>query len=100
MFGQLATPIANRQQFLRVILKTARLRASTVSFIIFGIFGSIVLVFWYGAHLMEARKLTFGELTRFILYTTFRRIGRLICGCVWPGAEGAGCDGASARVAR
>jgi ABC transporter fused permease/ATP-binding protein len=59
------------QQFLSVILKTARLRASMVSFIIFGIFGSIVLVFWYGAHLMEARELTFGELTRFILYTTF-----------------------------
>jgi ATP-binding cassette subfamily B protein len=45
------------QQFLRVILKTARLRASMASFIIFG---SIVLVFWYGAHLMEARELTFG----------------------------------------
>ncbi len=57
--------------FLRVILKTARLRASMVSFIIFGIFGSIVLVFWYGARLMQAGELTFGELTRFILYTTF-----------------------------
>jgi len=57
--------------FLRVILKTARLRASMVSFIIFGIFGSIVLVFWYGATLMQAGELTFGELTRFILYTTF-----------------------------
>jgi len=59
------------QSFLRVILKTARLRASMVSFIIFGIFGSIVLVFWYGAHLMQAGALSFGELTRFILYTTF-----------------------------
>jgi ATP-binding cassette subfamily B protein len=59
------------QSFLRVILKTARLRASMVSFIIFGIFGSIVLVFWYGAHLMQAGQLSFGELTRFILYTTF-----------------------------
>lgn len=57
--------------FLRVILKTARLRASMVSFIIFGIFGSIVLVFWYGAHLMQSGSLSFGELTRFILYTTF-----------------------------
>jgi len=57
--------------FLKVILKTARLRASMISFIIFGIFGSIVLVFWYGAHLMQAGSLTFGELTRFILYTTF-----------------------------
>jgi ABC transporter fused permease/ATP-binding protein len=59
------------EQFLDVIIRTARLRASMVSFIIFGIFGSIVLVFWYGAHLMQAGQLTFGELTRFILYTTF-----------------------------
>ncbi len=57
--------------FLRVILRTARLRATMVSFIIFGIFGSIVLVFWYGAHLMQAGSLSFGEFTRFILYTTF-----------------------------
>lgn len=57
--------------FLRVILRTAVLRASMVSFIIFGVFGSIVLVFWYGAHLMLAGQLTFGELTRFVLYTTF-----------------------------
>ncbi len=57
--------------FLRVILKTTRLRASMVSFIIFGVFGSVVLVFWYGAHLMQSGQLTFGELTRFILYTTF-----------------------------
>lgn len=58
-------------RFLRVILKTAMLRASMVSFIIFGIFGSIVLVFWYGAHLMQTGALSFGEFTRFILYTTF-----------------------------
>ena len=57
--------------FLDVILKTTRLRASMVSFIIFGVFGSVVLVFWYGAHLMQTGQLTFGELTRFILYTTF-----------------------------
>ncbi len=57
--------------FLTVILRTARLRALMVSFIIFGIFGSIVVVFWYGAHLMQTGALTFGEFTRFILYTTF-----------------------------
>ena len=57
--------------FLRVILRTARLRASMVSFIIFGVFGSIVLVFWFGSHLVLAGQLTFGELTRFVLYTTF-----------------------------
>ncbi len=59
------------RRFLRLIIKAARLRASMVSFIIFGIFGSIVLVFWFGAHLLESGRLTFGELTRFILYTTF-----------------------------
>jgi ATP-binding cassette subfamily B protein len=58
-------------QFLDTILKTARLRASMISFVIFGIFGSIVLVFWYGAHLMQTGQLTFGELTGFILYTFF-----------------------------
>ncbi len=40
---------AGLDAFLKVILRTARLRALMVSFIIFGIFGSIVLVFWYGA---------------------------------------------------
>jgi ABC transporter fused permease/ATP-binding protein len=57
--------------FLDIILRTARMRASLISFIIFGVFGSIVLVFWYGARLMLAGELTFGELTRFLLYTTF-----------------------------
>jgi len=57
--------------FLQIILRTARMRASLISFIIFGVFGSIVLVFWYGARLMLAGQLSFGELTRFLLYTTF-----------------------------
>ncbi len=59
------------EQFLKVILKTARLRATMISFIIFGIFGSIVMVFWYGAHLMQVGELSFGQFTMFILYTTF-----------------------------
>jgi len=46
-------------EFLRVIVRTAFLRALMVSFIIFGIFGSIVLVFWYGAVLMSDGSMTF-----------------------------------------
>ncbi len=57
--------------FLQIILKSARLRAGLVSFIIVGIFGSIVLVMWYGARLMQAGVLTHGELTRFVLSTIF-----------------------------
>ncbi|MFO1461856.1 MAG: ABC transporter transmembrane domain-containing protein [Verrucomicrobiota bacterium] len=68
---ELSRYAAHLSSYLGVVLRTARLRASLVSFIIFGVFGSIVLVFWYGARLMQAGQLTFGELTRFILYTTF-----------------------------
>ena len=57
--------------FLGIVLKSAFLRAGLISFIIVGIFGSIVLVMWYGARLMQAGVLTHGELTRFVLSTIF-----------------------------
>ncbi len=57
--------------FLTIVLKSAILRAGLISFIIVGIFGSIVLVMWYGARLMQAGVLTHGELTRFVLSTIF-----------------------------
>ena len=57
--------------FLKIVLKSAKLRAGLISFIIVGIFGSIVLVMWYGARLMQAGELTHGELTRFVLSTIF-----------------------------
>ena len=57
--------------FLKIALKSAKLRAGLISFIIVGIFGSIVLVMWYGARLMQAGVLTHGELTRFVLSTIF-----------------------------
>jgi ATP-binding cassette subfamily B protein len=41
------------QRFLEIILKTAIFRAGLISFIIIGIFGSIVLVLWSGARLMQ-----------------------------------------------
>ncbi len=57
--------------FLATILRGARNRAALIAFIILGIFGAIVLVMWYGAHLMQAGELTHGELTKFTLYTLF-----------------------------
>ncbi len=57
--------------FLATILRGARLRAALIAFIILGIFGAIVLVMWYGAHLMQLGELTHGELTKFTLYTLF-----------------------------
>jgi ABC-type multidrug transport system fused ATPase/permease subunit len=62
---------AGLQQFLALTLRGARLRAVFVAFIVFALFGSIVLVLWAGARLLQTGEITFGELTRFILYTTF-----------------------------
>src|ERR1022692_3111090 len=58
-------------KFLAATLRGARLRAALIAFIIFALFGSIVLVLWSGARLEQRGEITFGDLTRFGLYTTF-----------------------------
>src|SRR5436190_9987867 len=58
-------------RFLTATLRGARLRAAFIAFIVFALFGSIVLVLWAGARLLQQGEITFGDLTRFILYTTF-----------------------------
>jgi ABC-type multidrug transport system fused ATPase/permease subunit len=58
-------------KFLTATLRGARLRAAFISFIIFALFGFIVLVLWSGARLLQQGEITFGDLTRFALYTTF-----------------------------
>ncbi|MSU36644.1 MAG: ATP-binding cassette domain-containing protein [Pedosphaera sp.] len=62
---------AGLRTFLAAVLRGARLRAAFIAFIVFALFGSIVLVLWAGAHLLQTGEITFGVLTRFILYTTF-----------------------------
>jgi ATP-binding cassette subfamily B protein len=57
--------------FLTTTLRGARLRAAFIAFIVFALFGFIVLVLWSGARLLQQGQITFGELTRFGLYTTF-----------------------------
>lgn len=58
-------------QVVRFALQAARYRGAFISFVIFGLFGGIVLVLWYGAHLVSMKEITIGELTAFIIYTTF-----------------------------
>jgi ABC-type multidrug transport system fused ATPase/permease subunit len=57
--------------FLAVILRTARYEGGFISFIVFALFGAIVLVVWYGARLVVAGVLSPGELTYFMLYTLY-----------------------------
>src|SRR5580704_5493485 len=57
--------------FLTTTLRGARLRAAFIAFIVFALFGFIVLVLWSGARLLQQGEISFGQLTRFGLYTVF-----------------------------
>lgn len=52
-------------------LRAAKFRGAFISFVIFAIFGGIVLVMWYGLGLVAEREITIGSLVSFIIYTTF-----------------------------
>ena len=54
-----------------VSLKATKYRGAFVSFIIMGLFGSIIGVIWYGLILKSQNEITQGDLFSFILYTVF-----------------------------
>ncbi|HEY5228811.1 MAG TPA: ABC transporter transmembrane domain-containing protein, partial [Opitutaceae bacterium] len=56
---------------LGAALGAAKWRAVFVAFFIIALFGGIVIVLWFGARLMGSGAITEGQLTRFVLYTTF-----------------------------
>lgn len=57
--------------YLRVALRGAKLRGAFVAFIVFALFGCIVVVLWSGASLLQGGRISIGEMTRFVLYTAF-----------------------------
>jgi ABC transporter fused permease/ATP-binding protein len=57
--------------YLNVVLRGARYRGAFASFIIFALFGAVVLVLWYGSRLVVGGDLTAGQLTSFMIYTLF-----------------------------
>jgi ATP-binding cassette subfamily B protein len=57
--------------YLRVVLRGARLRGAFIAFIVFALFGCIVVVLWSGASLLQSGRISIGEMTRFVLYTAF-----------------------------
>jgi ATP-binding cassette subfamily B protein len=57
--------------YLRIALRGARLRGAFIAFIIFALFGCIVVVLWSGASLLQSGRISLGEMTRFVLYTAF-----------------------------
>lgn len=58
-------------RYVHSVVKVAKYRGAFVSFIIFGLFGAIVLVLWYGSKLVQQNEISIGDLTAFLLYTTF-----------------------------
>ena len=56
---------------VKLAIKNGRFRGIFVSFMLFSVFGAIVLVVWYGAGLMQQGHLSFGDLTAFVVYTAF-----------------------------
>jgi ABC transporter fused permease/ATP-binding protein len=59
------------QQVIKMAVKNGQFRGMFVSFLLFSVFGAIVLVVWYGTGLMQAGRLSFGDLTAFVVYTAF-----------------------------
>jgi ATP-binding cassette subfamily B protein len=62
---------AGIERFIGVVLRGARYQGAFTAFMTFAGFGSVVLVIWYGARLVEGGALTFGDLTQFLMYTMF-----------------------------
>jgi ABC-type multidrug transport system fused ATPase/permease subunit len=61
---------ANRR-VLEAALAAARWRAVFVGLFIVALFGGVAIVLWFGAGLLQRGSITPGELTRFVLYSTF-----------------------------
>jgi ABC transporter fused permease/ATP-binding protein len=58
-------------EVVAAVLKGALLRGAFSAFVIFALFGAIVLVLWAGARMVRAGDLSLGELTQFLLYTMY-----------------------------
>jgi len=56
---------------LAAALNAALWRAVFVVFFILALFGGIAIVLWFGAGLLKSGGISAGELTRFVLYSTF-----------------------------
>jgi ATP-binding cassette subfamily B protein len=59
------------QEYLKVVIKGAKVRAIFVSFIIFVLFGTISVVAWFGAGMLAQGEITSREFVGFVLFSVF-----------------------------
>ncbi len=57
--------------YIRVALTGAKLRGAFIAFIVFALFGCIIVVLWSGSTMLQSGRISIGEMTRFVLYTAF-----------------------------
>lgn len=57
--------------YIQVAMKGAKLRGAFIAFIVFALFGCIVVVLWSGSSMLQSGRISIGEMTRFVLYTAF-----------------------------
>jgi ABC transporter fused permease/ATP-binding protein len=57
--------------YIQVAMRGAKLRGAFIAFIVFALFGCIVVVLWSGSSMLQSGRITIGEMTRFVLYTAF-----------------------------
>lgn len=70
-FFEIARYTQKTNEVAATAIKGGKYRGAFVSFIIFGLFGALTAVIWYGAHLVQSNELAIGELFSFLLYTAF-----------------------------
>jgi ABC-type multidrug transport system fused ATPase/permease subunit len=68
---ELARYDAANRRVLAAALAAARWRAVFVGLFIVALFGGVAIVLWFGAGMLQRGAITPGELTRFVLYSTF-----------------------------
>ena len=59
------------EEVVAAVLRGALYRGAFSAFVIFALFGAVVLVLWYGAGLVKSGDLSLGDLTQFLLYTMY-----------------------------
>ncbi len=59
------------QSAVSLAIKNGKARGLFVSFMLFSVFGAVVLCVWYSTRLMASGALSFGALTAFVVYTAF-----------------------------
>ncbi len=59
------------EEVVDVSIKGAKWRGAFAAFLIFCLFGSIIVVIWYGVILVQEEALSIGKLFTFILYSVF-----------------------------